>query len=452
MSKTISVRVEPVTGRKAAGQRRHDLRDPAHLPDYVDRSRTADNSVLIEPPDPATIRADIEAGRKAAGQQRLRADARTTVRGIITFGSEAQPLIERLSREQQDALYLRIATRLSKETGHDLIGLVVHRDESAPHPHFTLRGYRRDERGREMPWRHGLDMMRRLQDVAAQEVAGLGITRGTPKAERIARGDDLAQVVHRSVHELHRDLPAETEAKRRELEALERERRELEAKAQKNLRLIAEQEGKLEAGRVSEEQARKRMETYERRATEAKQRLQEIEQRATSAETCARDMEAKAQEAQTRARDMEAKAQEAAQEPDKRPIEPPAPHMVEVVRSKGVLAIKTERIEMIPAVQVRQYREQVERRQTQLIGAVVRSRTEIGQEREAHDQTRHQSDARARLLSAIARSPLADKVAEVVPSFRGWLDQVRERDGQERQRRQREQERQQKGRGSGLEL
>ena len=46
MSKTISVRVQPLTGRKAGGQRRHDMRDPAHVPDYVDQTRTDQNSKL----------------------------------------------------------------------------------------------------------------------------------------------------------------------------------------------------------------------------------------------------------------------------------------------------------------------------------------------------------------------------------------------------------------------
>jgi len=295
MSQTISIRCEPMTGRKTGGQRRHDLRDPAHVPDYVDRNRTAENSVLIEPPTPEALRADIEEGRKAAGQQRLRADARTAIAGIITWGTEAQEIVQKLPREEQDALYQRIAARVSKETGHDLIGLVVHRDESAPHAHVLLRGYRRDEQGRELPWRHGRDMMRRLQDVAAEEVKHLGIERGTPKAERIARGDDAAQVVHRSVRELHRDLPRELEARRAELEAHEQEAAERLAKlqaeiaeqqerAEKQRRLIEEQHRKLEAGRVEEEKAAKRIQTYERREAEAQAKVQEMEARARELE------------------------------------------------------------------------------------------------------------------------------------------------------------------------
>ena len=116
MSKAISIRIQPHSGRQAGGQRRHDLRDPDHVPDYVDETRTGQNSVIIEPPDPATVRAEIAWHRLAAGQQKLRADARTTIAGIITFGKEAQAVIESLPNKEQDALFQRVADRVAKET------------------------------------------------------------------------------------------------------------------------------------------------------------------------------------------------------------------------------------------------------------------------------------------------------------------------------------------------
>lgn len=282
MSKTISVRVQPLTGRKAGGQRRHDMRDPAHVPDYVDQTRTDQNSVLIEPPDPSQLRAEIEANRKAAGQQKLRADARTHVAGIVTFGAEAQGIIEAMSREGQDALFQRIAVAISKESGHELIGLVVHRDESTPHAHFVLRGYRLDEQGREQPWRMGRADMARLQDIAAEQVKALGIERGERKEAKVSRlreagatePEITAATVNRSVRQLHRDLPQEIDRRKAEID---KELAELEAKAEKNRRLIEEQQAKLEAGRVTEEQAQKRIDAYARREADAKEKAEKLE-------------------------------------------------------------------------------------------------------------------------------------------------------------------------------
>jgi len=215
-SKSISVRIQPSSGRKGAGQRKHDLRDPSETPDYVDASRSHLNSIIIEPPKSEAIRAEISANRLAAGQQALRADSRTTVSGILTFGKEAQPIIEKLSKTAQDEIFKRIAQRVAKEASRPLLGLVVHRDESAIHAHFTLRGYELRD-GREIAPRFTPTDLKRFQDAVAAEVAHLGIERGTPKAERIKRGESRAQTVHRTVAELHNDLPKELAAAEAEL-------------------------------------------------------------------------------------------------------------------------------------------------------------------------------------------------------------------------------------------
>jgi len=431
MSNTISIRVEPTTGRKFAGQRRHDLRDPSHLPNYVDRSRTHANSVIIEPPDPASVRADIEAQRKTAGQQKLRADARTTIRGVITFGTEAQAVIRGLPKERQDALYQRIGASISKETGHQLIGLVAHRDESAPHCHFTLRGYRRDADGKEQPWRHGKDMMQRIQDIAAKEVRHLGIHRGTPKAERIARGDDLAKVIHRSVAELHRDLPAEIEARRQEVEAQEREAsarleqlrhemQEQEAKAKNNRRLIDEQQAKLEAGKVTEEQAAKRIAAYERREADAKAKAEKLEREAA---------------------ELEARLQPVAQDVARRnPLpQPPRVQQVEVVTKDGFFKQERQTLDIVPAEAFRRYQQDAEIRQQNLVTAAAQA--EARAERQAREaaEAKRQSDLRGKLIEAIARSPLAGKVAEHVTQLQRWIEHVRQIDAKEQAKQQQRQ-------------
>jgi hypothetical protein len=252
------------------------LRDSAHIPDYVDQSRTHLNSVIIEPPDPATVRAEIAEHRQQAGQQKLRADARTTIGGIITFGKEAQPIIEALPREEQDAIFLREARRVAKEADRPLLGLVVHRDESAIHAHFTLRGYKL-ENGKEVAPRLSRTDLQRIQDAAAQEVAHLGIERGVSRAIREARGDDRAKVVHRSVKELHEALPREIEAVQAHKLAIEQEVAALAAKRANNERLAEKARRDLEDGKGYQAALQKRLAVYEERARKAEERAKALE-------------------------------------------------------------------------------------------------------------------------------------------------------------------------------
>ncbi len=219
---TISVRVQPLTGRKGAGQRMHDLRDPKHIKDYVNHDKTKENSIIYTPPTMTELRAEIEQNRKSAGQQKLRTDAQTIISGIITFSIEAQKKIDALTKNQQDQLFKQVAKEIARESGHPLLSLVVHRDESAIHAHFMLRGYRKDLDGKEIPWRKSPADMKKLQDIAANvpEVAVLGIKRGKPKFERIKDGEPASAHIHRSVKQLHEDLPHEIQTIRDNLKAL----------------------------------------------------------------------------------------------------------------------------------------------------------------------------------------------------------------------------------------
>jgi len=277
MSMTVSVRVAHLGIGKAKGQRYHDTR--RRTPAYVDAERTKDNSTIIEQPTEADLRQRCEDRRVQRGAKRaMKSNAAILTSGIITFGKEAQPVIEAMTPAEQDALFTKTAQAIADQWRTDLVSLTVHRDESAIHAHFGLLAVDRDGK----PLSKTLDT-RKLQDIAGEVYQQYGITRGTPKAERLARGDDLSKIVHRSVAELHRDLPAEIETKRREIEAQRkalddqrRELEELEAKAEKNRRLVAEQEAKLQAGRVAEELAQKRIATYQKREADAKAKAEKL--------------------------------------------------------------------------------------------------------------------------------------------------------------------------------
>jgi len=272
MSKTVSIRVEHRAVSRAAGQRNHDIRYGKQIPNYVDRDRMKQNSILVHPKGAPELRKLCEERRSQRPTKRsMKIDAAVATNGIITFGTRAQPIIESLSKDDQNRLFQETANRIATRLNTDLTGLVVHRDESAIHAHFQLVAVNRDG----MPLSTVIDrtMAKELQDIAGRVYADYGIHRGTPKADRIERGDDPSKIYHRSTKKLHVDLP-------RELEAFDRKIDESEQKLMKNLRLIDEQELKLEAGKVEEAKARERIEIYERRAEAARKELEELKEKA----------------------------------------------------------------------------------------------------------------------------------------------------------------------------
>jgi len=263
MSTAISVRIDTANKAKATGQRKHDLRlydkDDKNFPNYIDSERSHLNSVLIEPPLSHALSEEIAEARKANGQQRLRKDACIAITGIISLGHEAQKIIEAMPPSGQDGMFKSVAERLAIESGHPLIGLVVHRDESAIHAHFILRGFAKDENGFEKPWRKERWFGAKLQDWAADEVAHLGITRGKPKCLRSSEGEPDSKWVHRSVKRLHQDLPNEiAEMEKRSVAAAE--------KAHKNKRLAE----------AAEEKGKEVAETYRKRQKQAEEEHRKI--------------------------------------------------------------------------------------------------------------------------------------------------------------------------------
>lgn len=256
--KAISVRIRHNPATRAKGQRSHDIR-AGNQPAYVDAERTHLNSVILETTPTAQLRYLCEA-RRAEHRPELRKMPRTAAvatAGIITFGKEAQPVIDSLSQEEQDRLFLETAEVLADKLGTSLEGLVVHRDEAAIHAHFTLAAVGHD--GRPLSKKGGPGLMSELQDLAAKPWEHLGIERGKRKALRQAEGEPISKWVHRSVQQLHADLP--------------REIAQVQAKAEKYERLAAAAREKLENTEKAEAKAAKRLSVYERRFAEAQDEI-----------------------------------------------------------------------------------------------------------------------------------------------------------------------------------
>ena len=277
----ISIRVRPLSGRAAGGQKRHDLRDPAHVPEYVDQARTRQNRQGRDV-DLQALRSEISSHRAAAGQQKLRADSRVVVAGIITFGTEAQAKINGLDRKAQEDVFRDVAKAIARQTGHPLLTVSVHRDESAIHAHFMLRGYVHDPAtSKETPWRKTPKDLKAIQDVAAETVKALGIERGFTKEQRLRSGDTKADVIYKTVRQLHDQLPADYEAARARVV-------ELEARVKQTADRLKTAQEKLQKASASEKttvenlaKLAKRVQTYETRAQAAKADAVKAEAEAT---------------------------------------------------------------------------------------------------------------------------------------------------------------------------
>jgi len=307
-----------VNAKKLAFQQKHDGRERKRIPHYINPELSRLNECVIDKgisakelleTNRAVRQKAVEEGR--CPLKRIRSIKNTDAiayRGIITWGTEAQKIINSLDGETQKKLYLEIARRISKEAEVPLLSLYIHRDEQAPHAHFTMNKFKRDGSTVNLKKQD----LKRFQDIAGEVCGefGLPISRGVPKEQRIAEGAPAWEYLHKTVRELHESLPKELEMKeqelrqieadlkrrRDELDAVRREIEELEEARKKRLkdvedkqRLIEKAKRQLEelaaAGRAESEKAQKlekrisvyenRISTYEREISEKEQSLNE---------------------------------------------------------------------------------------------------------------------------------------------------------------------------------
>lgn len=206
---------------RAYGQRRHDFRK-SRMPAYVDETRSALNRTLVEPRSFPEITGDIDPRRAAAGKTRKRkSDAGVVMNGVIGFGAEAQKLFATLPNAEQDAAFLDLAEAVAQRLSTRVECLVVHCDESAVHAHVEWRAYTND--GEPVSALLTRLVLSELQDITCDVLKRHcpGITRGNRKRDRLAAGAKSAEVINKSVRELHEELPAAIEAKRAEHDELE---------------------------------------------------------------------------------------------------------------------------------------------------------------------------------------------------------------------------------------
>lgn len=260
------VRVEIRDAQGYANQRRHDLRIGAQ-PAYVNPVPPEPNRIFIQPLTPQELKR-LARERRAQREtvRAMKSNAGIAVVGIIGFGIDAQAMFEALGPEDQEKALRAAVARVATDLKTTVTGLVFHLDETARHAHFSLCGY--DVTGQPLSTWMGRGVLRGLQTALHEELQAFmpHLERGRSRKARADAGAAPHELVHRSVEELHIDLPFEIAEKRQELAALEEKIRTNEARAEK-ARIKAEAEDDRAA------KALRNAETYDRRAAEAREKV-----------------------------------------------------------------------------------------------------------------------------------------------------------------------------------
>lgn len=286
----ISIRYKST--RKYSFACAHDFRIGPQ-PNYVNSDLTHLNKTLIQPPeDFDAVIADIEKKAVEVGKRKWQKNSPYFFDGIITFGdgfiqNQAQPerAVNQVDLENSAMVFLH---NWCEEYDVKPLYLILHLDEATPHFHFKTTA--QNSAGKSISRNVNRKAeMRKAQDIAAESFKTLGFKRGTPKLEKVAdAAEDLglgkdkngnfppeawkaANVVNRSVKQLHEDLPIDIQKLRSQVLLMEE-------KAAKNRNLAIKSTQKLRKSKNDERKLKKRIEAYERRENEARNRIQKLMQ------------------------------------------------------------------------------------------------------------------------------------------------------------------------------
>jgi len=236
MAKVALARLGTKTRSGHAGQRMHDTR--AQVPDYVVADRMHLNTEPVPVPSVSEMVEECETRRQARYERGelkrkpgpIRSDGVVTISGIIAFSTEAQEAIKALPVEEQDRLYLEAAESIAERLGTTVAGLVVHRDEWAPHAHFYLHGVGLD--GKPVSKKLNRVALSEAQDLTAAAYSHLGIVRGKTRLAREADGEDPSTFIHKTLREMHGEIPGQIKEARARRDAAVQEAEAARAEAE----------------------------------------------------------------------------------------------------------------------------------------------------------------------------------------------------------------------------
>lgn len=315
--RAISVRIKSINKSRSQGQRRHDLRI-GKQPKYVDEKRGHLNRHLIEAKTAAELVGICNERREGSGIERKRkvaSNVAVATIGIITFGREARRFMEDLTDDQQDALFTEVADRVTERLGTSVTGLSVHLDEAGLHAHFQAAAT--SIYGGPVSRISTKAVLNDVQSIAAEIAQKYDprIERGNRKVDRLEAGADYADVVHRTVNEMHYTLIPEFEQLTAENIKLATDKKHLENQIANESDILADiarmigNQGKklaknqkyLEKAQATAEQAnldearsnkaKKNIETYTRRVAAASTELERLDGLKEAAESTLRSAE-----------------------------------------------------------------------------------------------------------------------------------------------------------------
>jgi len=217
---TLSMRVKFKTTRQAMGQHRHN--DRSKVPSYCDPDRIKLNKTLKAFPTETytkrngdeivrevslrSMADEIESSYKKEIGRKWQSNSCHFIDGVLTFSASA----DLSDKDTLDQCALRTMDAVIKK--HELrkdalIEMVRHEDETRTHYHFMFKNQRLNTTSARRSFDR--DACSELQDLAGAEFACMGIQRGTPKQERIDNDEPVHKYIHRTVKQLHEDLPRE---------------------------------------------------------------------------------------------------------------------------------------------------------------------------------------------------------------------------------------------------
>lgn len=303
----VSVRVEK--SKKPAQQKAHDFDD---RPAYADASKSHLNKTILGGvSDEISARISSQSAAVVAAhdnyvseqKKREPVNARryqkwskrssTHIQGVITFSRAVNLKCSGntdLSRKKLAALdkkALEFLDYFCQKNGCKPTYLVRHGDETSPHYHFMTTGYNETTH---KPIRFKKSDLSALQDDAGAVFGKIGVQRGKKIAERLKNGS--TNVIHRSVKQLHADLPVEIAELERKKKLLEQDR----AKAQSRLEATQAKLARAELDEAALTILQSRFLTYEKRVNSKQAELALLESKINDLETSCYELETRTNE------------------------------------------------------------------------------------------------------------------------------------------------------------
>lgn len=217
-----------------------------------------------------------------------RKDAVTHKTMIVTFDNEFYLNRDRIDRDELDRCMIEFTDKFCKKNHCEISYIVRHEDETTPHYHVTFTNYNTQKNTT-----HKLKQvdLSATQDLAGASFSPIGINRGIKKADRLAmarqafpqKNDESdrdysrrikrsSNVIHRSVAQMHIDLPEELSELRLEVENARIAESKNRALLEKAIKKLQEQQAEIEHNQPLLDKLIDRVNAYKRRVETHKQK------------------------------------------------------------------------------------------------------------------------------------------------------------------------------------